>query len=446
MKKTKSFAAIALAAAMVMSLAACNNQPANNSSTPAGEGSTSSASDTPKEEITINYPTYRVGTHVSAKAESKLIDDFNTKFKGQYKVVVEELPSDESYADKMKVLAANNELPDVVEGKGGIRELAISNKQAIDLTEFVNKDADYKKAIGEAAIKANTVDGKLYSISNGNQIIGYFYNTDMFKQAGITPADTWDGFMDNLQKLKDAGITPISMMTGENMWTTNLLLAAMIGSANDAGNTFMTTQYPETYQTPEVIDALTKMQKILKEYTTNDALGADYNVSANHFLNGETAIICNGPWMASDFSNEEKAIPGLADKIDVAIYPNSGAFAQFEIGYMVCSADAAKQEAAFEFIKYKTGVEGQTVMLEMSDTVPLTNEVKISDEYKAKNPLMTKVIELGNAAKYKFNTIDNMGYASVIEEMSKAFPSMANGEITPEQMAQMMDEAAAKSK
>ena len=85
-------------------------------------------------------------------------------------------------------------------------------------------------------------------------------------------------------------------------------------------------------------------------------------------------------------------------------------------------------------------------MLELSDTVPLTNEVEISEEYQAANPLMTKIIELGNAADYKFNTLDNMAYSSVIEEMGNAFPSLVSGEITPEQMAGLMDEAAAKNK
>lgn len=434
--KAKRIAAAAMAAVLTISLASCSSV----------SGNTESTGSTAQQEITISYTTYRVGTHVSAKAETKLIDDFNTKYAGKYKVVVEEVPSDQAYADKMKVLAASQELPDVVEGKDGIRELAISNGQAIDLTSFVNEDADYKKSIGDEAIKANTVDGKLYSIANGNQIIGYFYNKELFEKAGITPATTWSGFMDNLKKLKDAGITPISMMTGENCWTTNLLLAAMVGTSDDTGNTFMKTQYPTTYKTKEVTDALTMIQTILSQYTTKDALGADYNVAANHFLNGETAIICNGPWMESDFSNTEKAMEGLADKVDVAVYPNDGAFAQYEVGYMDCASTPEKQKAAFEFIKYKTGLEGQQVMLEMSGTVPLTNEVQISDEYKANNPLMSKIIEMGNAAKYKFNTFDNMAYSGVITEMGKAYPSLANGEITPEQFAGMMDDAAAKSK
>ena len=444
MKKSfQSGVAMLLAGLMTFSIAGCSGSASGTSST-GNTAKTESAA--LSEEVTIKYPTYRVGTQVSAKAEKKIIDGFNEKYKGKIKLEVEELPSDQSYVEKMKVLAASNALPDVVEGKDGVLELAIRNGQAIDLSTYVNADADYKKVIGQEAIDANTRDGKLYSISNGRQLIGYFYNKELFTKAGITPAKTWDEFMSNCQKLLDKGITPISMMTGENCWTTNLLLSAMIGTANEAGNTFMKTKYPTSYNTPEMKDALEKVKTVLNKYTTKDALGAKYDIAANHFLQGNTAMICNGPWMTADFTNTEKAAAGLGDKIGVALYPNDGVFAQYEIGYMDCSADKAKQDAAFEFIKYKTNAESQKIMLEDSGTVPLTNEVQMSDEYKKANALMSELIDMSGSAKYKFNSFDQISYSSVIEEMSKDYPALSMGDMSGDDMIQAMTTAAAKNK
>ena len=156
MKTGKKITALLLAAFITASMAACSSGSETSETSNTNSGSSASG-----EEIVIKYPTYRVGTHTSAKAETELINGFNEKYAGKYRVEVEELPSDESYADKMKVLAANNELPDVVEGKNGVRELAIANGQAIDLTELVNADEEFKQAIGEDAIKANTIDDKL---------------------------------------------------------------------------------------------------------------------------------------------------------------------------------------------------------------------------------------------------------------------------------------------
>lgn len=443
----KKMLAIILSIGMALSVSACGGVDKENAkSNDATAEKTSSSQATSGKEVVIKYPTYRVGTHLSAGSEKIFIDGFNEMYRGKYRVEVEELPSDGAYVEKMKVLASSKALPDVVEGKDGIYELAVRNGQAIDLTEMLSADAQFKEEIGSDAIAANTKDGKLYSISNGNQLIGYFYNKEHFEKAGIQPAKTWEEFMSNLDALKVAGFTPISMMTGDNCWTTNLLLASMIGTANDPGNEFMKTKYPESYETPEVKASLEMVQKILKNYTTKDALGGKYDISANHFLQGKTSIICNGPWMTADFSDPAKAVEGLNDNIGVALYPNDGIFAQYEIGYMICTDDKAKQEAAFQFIKYKTNAAAQLVMLEEHGTIPLTGNVALSDDYKADNPLVAQIIELSADAKYKFNTIDNISYASVIEAMSKSYPSLTMDDLTIEDMSKLMTEAAAKNK
>ena len=88
-------------------------------------------------------------------------------------------------------------------------------------------DPEYAKELGEDALEfgRNWEDGGLYNISYGRQSIGYFYNKEMFEEAGITPATTWDEWMSNLETLKTSGVcsAPLSSMTGENCWTTNLI-------------------------------------------------------------------------------------------------------------------------------------------------------------------------------------------------------------------------------
>ena len=266
---------------------------------------------------------------------------------------------------------------------------------------------------------------------------------------GISPAKTWDEFMENNEKLLEAGITPMSMMTGENCWSTNLLLGAMIGTASEAGNIFMNTRYPENYETPEIIESLERMATILNRYTTKDALGSGYATSANHFLQGKTAMMMNGTWMAADFVDPAKAMEGLNEKLGIAMYPNDGLYTQYEIGYMVWSKDKAKQDAAFEFIKYKTNRESQLLYFENTGTLPLIEDIGDTKEFKAfaeQNPLIADMILQANDAKYTFNTLDSISYASVVSEMSKTYPSLAMGDITAEKMAELMTKAAGKSK
>ncbi|MCR5255948.1 MAG: extracellular solute-binding protein [Acetatifactor sp.] len=407
------------------------------------------AADTASEPIEISYATFMVGTHASAAAETEVIEAFNKQYEGKIKVVVEELPTDDAFVEKMEVLASSKSLPDVLIGKNGIRELAIANGQAVDLKPYLDEDAEWMKYVGEGAMNYNmTDDGKVYSISNQRQNVGYFYNKEMFEAAGIEPAKTWDEFMTNCQTLKDAGFTPLALMTGENAWTTNLWLAAMVGTANDDGNKFMNTSYPDTYNTPEFIDALGKIQVMLKDYTTADAIGAIYSNAANNFEQGQVAMIANGPWMCPDFSDETKSVAGFADKVGVALYPNDGLISQFEVGYILCTADKseAEQQAALEFLKFKTGAYAQGVFLEKAGVLPLTDNVEITDEYKAANPLIAKTIELAGQAKYTFGTLDNNAYPAVIEEFAKWYPSLAYDEITAEDLASYLSAANDASK
>ncbi len=447
MKKSLSKAIVLLLSlTMVMSLTACGNKADKDTSTSNAGGKTE---ETSSEPVEISYATFMVGAHTSAAAEAEVISAFNKKYEGKYKVVVEELPSDNAFVDKMKVLASSKTLPDVLIGKNGIRELAIDNGQAVNIKPFLDEDAEWMKFVGEDAMNYNMEeDGSVYSVSNQRQNIGYFYNKEMFEKAGVTPAKTWDEFMSNNAKLKKAGFTPLALMTGENAWTTNLWLAAMIGTDGTEGNAFMNTSYPTNYSNSSVIKALEMIQTCLKEYTTPDAVGALYANAANNFEQGNVAMIANGPWMCPDFTDETKSIPGFGDKVGVALYPEDGLVSQFEVGYILCTNGKSKeeQEGALEFLKFKTGEYAQSVFLEKAGVLPLTDNVKLSDEYKAANPILTDLINLSGSAKYTFQNIDNTAFTAIVDETAVRYPELAYDEITPKEFADQLTKVAEQSK
>lgn len=414
------------------------------------KASDSKTADTTKVEakspVTIKYPTYRVGTHSSAAMEKAQIEKFNEKFGNDIKVEVEEIPSDTAYNDKMKILAASGDLPDVVMGKNGINEILIKGNLATPFNDYMEKDSQWKSELGDEAIAANTRDGKVWSISDQKQVIGYFYNKEMFEKAGIKPAETWDEFMQNCEKLKTAGFTPLALMTGENAWTTNLMLSSIVGTSGDAGNKFMNTLHPTNFETPEVIDGLKKMQEMLQKYTTKDALGAVYANAANNFCQGKAAIIANGPWMIGDFSDETKAPKGFDQKIGVAVYPGNGAFCSYEVGYMIGSKTQEAKDAAAEFIKFKTGAEGQSIALELGNVLPVSDKVQPSDAFKQKYPLFVETIDVGNKATVKYQYFDTIVFPNVTDAWRNLYPELAFNKVTAEQMAKKLTETALKNK
>ncbi len=419
---------------------------------PTSDPTSAAPESTLPEPIELKVATFRVGTHNAAAAETEYFSRFQEMYNGVDKqkitLKVEEMPSDEEYYKQMKIRVTSNDLPDIFEGNQGVLELAVENKVALDMTPYVDADPQYKAELGEAyAFGKSWPDGGLYNISYGLQAIGYYYNKEMYGKAGITaPPATWDEWMANLEKLNKPEIckAPLSLMTGENGWTTNLILASMIGTSGDSGNTFMNHKYVKTYDTPEFVSSLEKVQTMLQKYALKDAIGSDYATAANHFLNEETAIIANGPWMTPDFSNPEKAAAGFADKVGVALYPGGGAVSQFERGYSIARSDKAREDAAFELVKFKTNANGQKIHLEFAGVLPLTSNVPMSDEFASKNPIVVEFVSQLAGLKYKYQTIDTVSYATVMNSLTTLYPELASGAMSASDMAKKLDEMAQK--
>ena len=392
----------------------------------------------------LNYPHYAVGTHLSRPWWEAVYKRFNEKYKGKIEIRIEELPSDTVYTDKMKVLAASRELPDVVDGKNGVRDLAIQNGQAVELTPFLNRDPDFRdKVIGPASIGANTQpDGKIYSVNGGSQVIGYYYNKELFQKAGISPAKTWDEWFSNCEKLKATGAAPIAMMTGENSWCTNLILSAMVASRGQAGQTLMNTLHPQTYQTPELIQALGDIQRCLQSYTTPDALGAMYANAANNFLIEQAAIIANGPWMIADFSNLEKTARGFDQKVAWSMYPGDGLVMSIAEGYVLCSPPE-RVDAGWALLVALSDRDSQLDALRMMGSLPTAVDLEIPQDVRQRMPMVVDHANAVGRMKYYGNTFDVISYASVVDAFGRYYPELASGRLTPQAMAARLDEAAA---
>jgi raffinose/stachyose/melibiose transport system substrate-binding protein len=397
--------------------------------------------------VVLNYPHYAVGTHLSRPAWETFYKRFTERYKGKITLKIEELPSDTVYNDKMKVLAASKELPDVVDGKNGLKALAIQNGQAVNLKPFLDQDPDFRdKVIGPAALAANTEpDGKIYSVVSGSQIIGYYYNKEMFQKAGIQPARTWDEWFSNCDKLKASGVAPLALMTGENSWTTNLILSAMVSSRGSAGQTFMNTKYPKTYQTPEVIAALGDIQRCLQKYTTPDALGALYANAANNFLMEQAAIIANGPWMIGDFSNLEKTAPGFDKKVGWSMFPGDGLVTSYPEGQVLCSPPD-RVEAGWILLKELSSREYQLDALRLQGGLPTAVDLEIPQDVRQSMPLVVEHANAVSQMKYHGDTFDVVSYASVVDAFGRYYPELAAGTLTPAAMAARLDQAAAAAK
>jgi raffinose/stachyose/melibiose transport system substrate-binding protein len=131
------------------------------------------------------------------------------------------------------------DVPDLFQswGGGGLR-------QQVDAGLVQDISADVADEM-DTLIATNlfNVDGAQYGLPWKSGMVGFWYNADLFAEAGLdAPADTWDGLLEQIQTLKDAGITPIAVGAGDkwpaHFWYSYLMVRicggdTMIEIAND---------------------------------------------------------------------------------------------------------------------------------------------------------------------------------------------------------------------
>ena len=237
------------------------------------------------------------------------------------------------------------------------------------------------------------------------------------------------------------------MDTADSAWVTQLWMGAMVGTESDTGLEFMNTMNPTDYNTPEMIAAAEKIQKMYQNYTTQDAIGGKYENAANNFLSGQTAMLANGPWMIGDFSDTSMAEEGFADKVGVALFPGNFVYDAPIQGYIVTKQDDPKvEEAAIEMVKFFTSAEAQQTAMEMQGMVPASNTVELTDTAKDKYPLLAEFLDLATTeGEKRSDTLQATMYANLLDVMSQQLPLLASGELDAKGFCQTLTDAAAKN-
>lgn len=435
MKKSRLMAFL-LVLIMALSVTACGEKPTEQA-----------GGDTAQGPIVIKYPTFQVGVNPSAPLLKQNVEEFNKLHEGKIQVVIEEIPGDQAYVDKMKVLLSANELPDLIYAGGyNLLDSALEKGAVVDLTPYLDADPEWRAMFAERDLEFNSRNGKIYSVPEERQLVGYFYNKELFQEAGISqPPKTWEEFFEVCETLKKAGITPLSMDTADTGWLTSLWLSSMIGTSGVKGNEYMNTMNVDDYMAPEVIDALEKIQTMFMNYTTADAVGGKYENGANNFLSGKTAMIANGPWMIEDFKDKSKAPEGFIDKVGVAIYPGQGIFDAPMLGYFVASKDQAHADATVEFLKYLTRRETQLKGLEAIGRIPTSPDLQITGDIAQKHPLLVELVNASKDATFRYNFYQSLWYPNVLDKMSTDYPALALNKMKPEEFAQRLTDTAKKN-
>jgi len=292
-----------------------------------------------------------------------------------------------SYDDGHQVMlrsAVTNQLPDIYyAGYHLLGEMARTlerRNQIVDLVPFIKSEPSNWASTNFAPrmMSLSQVDGKQYGLAfNASSPIMYF-NTDLVKRAGGDPKNmpnTWDGLITLAGKIKALGGDVSGISYDVHAWPDDWLFQGMI---YQLGGKLVE---PGSKKVGFNNDAGLQALKTMRRFVTDGGMQlVDWDQSRQQFGAGKTGILFSTPahlkivtdmvgtkfeWGTARFPLDNKANGGV---------PTGGN------AVVMLTKDAAKQKAAWEFIKYVTSPEAQKVVVEMTGYLP-TNQVALGSNY-----------------------------------------------------------------
>lgn len=368
------------------------------------------------------------------KSEQDVIDAFNEEYAGTYHMKVEWImETEEEYRKNLKRLNVTDELPAViydVRTLPSFYQMMVADGRIENLTPYLELDEKWREMIEPAVMEGCTdEDGNVYlgPISTAAfACSGMFWNTELFEEAGIDKfPETWEEFWECCEKLQEHGIIPLGLHTEGTGWAP-MLIATAEAASTEEGYNFMKELLPESYANDTGLEIAKTLQKLF-QYTTEDAIHADYDVAYNNFVSGKVAMIPNGYWMINQLPEEWQ------EKIRFSAFPENKLIASSEtFGWAVVSTYSREiKEGAVEFLKFRTRFN-------------LEEKKELMDK-NGRNGSSQLLQDYVNAYNNNPQIVPNyqVKWNSILQEetLGECLPELAAGEITPAQVVEAANES-----
>jgi ABC-type glycerol-3-phosphate transport system substrate-binding protein len=155
--------------------------------------------------------------------------------------------------------------------------------------------------------RSAAVGGKVYTLQQMVGYLGYFYNKNIFKKAGVTtlPSD-WAEFMSALKKIKALGIAPLGMAVSEGGFVNGYFnfLWAPVTYGPQPNWPALRTQGKVKYNNPITRRTMERFVETVP-YFQEGANSAKYDQVLSMFMNQETAIWIGGIYNVPAFESGE---------------------------------------------------------------------------------------------------------------------------------------------
>ena len=295
---------------------------------------------------------------------NEIIEGFNAANPGI--VVEQEYQNDASSIIKVKF--ASGEVPDVMTT---YEQEFVDQGKYMDLSGMNEWWDRLIPSMRESCTDLKT--GKQYRVCTNMTMAGFFYNKEIFSELGLTPATTWDEFVQNLTVIREKmpDVDPWFIF-GKEAWHLGHLiefiphgyLKQSLGALECKTAMLNNDSAKLNFGASDgcmAVFAQNLLDLQAKGLINEDVLTATSDNCVEAFVTGKAAMFSNGMWALSGIL---EANPDMADKIGFAPYPAYMPDSQPVVlcaedsGYSI-SATTQNGDAAKAFLSYLFSAENQ---------------------------------------------------------------------------------------
>lgn len=336
--------------------------------------------------------------------------------------------------DKLAVLAASNDLPDVIYLNSTIFNTVAPDGMLADLTGLVEDPSKYRDNL-----ESFSYEGKVMALPVKATTYDYmFYDPEIWAKAGYeTIPTTWDEFMVACEAVRALGYVPVSM-GNKTLWNVisnylEPLIYELCGQewvdsivARDGKAAFTDACY---------VDALNWLKKISVIWNA-DFNTADDQWAVGEYAKGKAAAHISGTWVPGSIKSYEADYPGISTKTRCCRIPTvSGEDPVIDASLPQALAISArlegeKLEAAKAYVKYIAGESYSKHMAAVGEMGPVIVDIDLS----ALLPMQQDLFGIMNSCK-NARQLNSMVPPSVATEQQAAVSSLLSGAMTAEEAA-----------
>ena len=398
-----------------------------------------------EEPYTITYITSDSASTGKMLAFEEVVEMYK-ELHPNFNMEIEYIPERSAFLQKIKILSANDELPDWfnADPDNYIEELTNAGK-LVDMEALYEELGVDDRFYNISKDYARLTDGRLPLMTFQCNAEYFFYNKEMFASAGIeeTPK-TIDEFLEVCEKLYQAGFTPLAVgdVTG-GMFMRYMAFIPFRMSGNEfIENACAGTERFSSEQGLLAAEFMSKIGKYMPEgFTTSD-----YDTFVNLFTGGECAMMYNGTWVLESVVDENMALREEFGVFTMPTYneedvtgPNDY-FANSGIGVAILEesmCDEMKDFMSFFFDNFPN------VMLGKYSSIP---SLAPSDEVLAAAPeIYQQVIKDATEVNIYSKCWDVVIDTASLDTLNSETINLALGVISPEEWAAIMDETIAQN-